>query len=87
MENRIGPLFIDPAFQGQGIAQKTMRQLERDFPNAESWELATILEEQGNCHLYEKLGYIRTGKTEKLNTGTTLGYFKKRGGTGACDTR
>lgn len=75
----IGPLFIAPVFQGRGIAQKAMKQLEKGFPDAMSWELATILEERGNCYLYEKLGYERTGKAEKLNEKTTLGYFKKEG--------
>ena len=30
------------------------------------WELDTILQETGNCYLYEKMGYYQTGKTEKV---------------------
>lgn len=78
----VGPLFIDPAFQGQGIAQETMKLLEKDFSGAASWELATILQEPGNCHLYEKLGYKRTGRSEKVNERMILVYFKKAGGAG-----
>lgn len=75
----IGPLFVDPSYQGFGIAQEVMKRVEEIFAQAATWELATILEERGNCHLYEKLGYEQTGKTEKLNGKTTLGFFKKEG--------
>ncbi len=42
-----------------------------------SWELATILEEERNFYLYEKMGYIRTGVNKKLNENTTLIFYKK----------
>ena len=47
------------------------------FPEARSFELATILEEERNCFLYEKMGYKRTEETKKLNDKTTLIYYKK----------
>lgn len=47
------------------------------FPEATSWELATILEEEKNCFLYEKMGYKRTEVIKKLNDETTLIYYKK----------
>lgn len=48
------------------------------FPKARSFELATILEEERNCFLYEKMGYKRTEVIKKLNDKTTLIYYKKR---------
>jgi hypothetical protein len=30
------------------------------------WILNTILQESGNCHLYEKIGYRKTGEMEKI---------------------
>ncbi len=32
-----------------------------------NWQLDTILQEKQNCYLYEKMGYRRTGKMEKVN--------------------
>lgn len=73
----ISPMFILSAYQGQGIAQKALTLVEKLFPQATTWELATIMEEERNCHLYEKLGYIKTGVIKKLNDNTTLGFYKK----------
>ena len=47
------------------------------FIKATSWELATILEEERNCYLYEKMGYIKTGVNKKLDENTTLIFYKK----------
>ncbi|AMQ06104.1 GNAT family N-acetyltransferase [Sporosarcina psychrophila] len=73
----ISPMFIQPKYQGQGIAQKAISQIEGLFPQAVSWELATIAEEKRNCYLYEKMGFIKTGETKKINDSTTLIYYKK----------
>ena len=45
-------MFIHPSYQGKGIAQKVLTLIEEMFPQATSWELATILEE-------EKIAFIR----------------------------
>jgi GNAT superfamily N-acetyltransferase len=70
-------MFILPTYQGKGIAQKAITLIEEVFPQATTWELATILEEERNCHLYEKMGYIQTGVSRKLNENTTLIFYKK----------
>lgn len=44
-----------------------MREAER-LHGATGWELSTILQEQGNCHLYEKMGYHRTGRRRSSTT-------------------
>lgn len=49
--------FFMPPYRNKGIAQKTILEVER----IHDWELVTILQEAGNCHLYEKMGYHRTG--------------------------
>lgn len=41
------------------------------------WELDTILQEKGNCHLYEKMGYHTTGKTEVINERLMLVFYEK----------
>ena len=43
----------------------------------EIWELSTILEEKGNCYLYEKLGYHPTGNTQVINDRLTLIFYHK----------
>lgn len=73
----ISPMFISPEYQGKGIAQKAIALIESMFPMADTWELATILEEKGNCYLYEKMGYKPTGLIKKLNDETTLVCYKK----------
>lgn len=76
---RISALCVLPEFQGRGIAQRALFEIEKMYPDVERWFLDTILEEAGNCHLYEKLGYKKTGKTEMINEKMTLVYYEKPG--------
>ncbi|TWT28396.1 GNAT family N-acetyltransferase [Planomicrobium sp. CPCC 101110] len=78
---QISPLFILPEYQGHGIAQKTIRQAEMRYPEAEIWTLFTLLEEPGNCYLYEKMGYIQIGQPRKLTDSATLVHYQKGMGT------
>lgn len=74
---RISPIFILPEFQGKGLAQEAIRLCEK-IHGSGNWELDTILQEQKNCHLYEKMGYRRTGKTEVINEKLTLTFYEKK---------
>lgn len=78
INKRISPIFILPEFQGQGIAQRAIRLCE-DIHGRKGWELETILQEQKNCHLYEKIGYRKTGKMQVVNEKLTLVFYEKRG--------
>lgn len=73
----ISPIFITPAFQGKGIAQQALRLAEENFGADRIWELSTLAEETGNCYLYEKLGYRRTPRVERINECATLVFYKK----------
>lgn len=73
---RISPIFILPEYRNRGYAQKAIK-LAEDIHGASGWELDTILQEKGNCHLYEKMGYYQTGKTEKINGQLTLISYRK----------
>lgn len=44
----------------------------------ENWELETILQEEKNCYLYEKMGYNQTGKTKMINERLTLVFYEKK---------
>lgn len=78
VNKRISPIFILPEFQGKGIAQKAILLCE-EMHGKDNWELDTILQEQRNCHLYEKMGYGRTGRQEKVNEKLTLVFYEKKG--------
>lgn len=73
---KISPLFVLPQFQGKGIAQAAIREAER-IHGSDNWCLDTILQEKGNCHLYEKMGYRQTGETRVINDRMTLVLYKK----------
>lgn len=76
INKRISPIFILPEFQGKGIAQEAIRLCEEKHGNG-NWELDTILQEPRNCHLYEKMGYRQTGKTEVINERLALVFYEK----------
>lgn len=73
---RISPIFIMPQYRNHGMAQKAIRAVE-ELHGSSNWELDTILQEKGNCYLYEKIGYHQNGKTEIVNDKMTLVYYKK----------
>ena len=73
---RISPIFIMKEYRGKGYAQAAIRAVE-ELHGSENWSLGTILQETGNCHLYEKMGYRRTGENEVINERMTIiGYEK-----------
>ena len=75
---RISPMLILPECQNNGFAQQALSAVEKLYPNAEEWKLDTIKEEVKLCYLYEKCGYIPTGKEEILKDGMTIAYYCKR---------
>ncbi|MBQ9679619.1 MAG: GNAT family N-acetyltransferase [Ruminococcus sp.] len=76
VRKRISPIFILPEYRSKGYAQAAIAQAER-IHGANGWSLDTILQEKGNCYLYEKLGYRQTGKTEVINDRMTLVFYEK----------
>ncbi|MEW8974692.1 MAG: GNAT family N-acetyltransferase [Exiguobacterium sp.] len=73
----ISPMFLDPARQGEGIAQRALQLVEAAYPAATTWELRTIREETRNCYFYEKMGYRLTGVSQPLNERATLVSYQK----------
>ena len=73
---RISPIFILKKYRNLGIAQAAITEAER-IHGRYGWELDTILQEKGNCYLYEKMGYKATVKTEKINDKMTLVFYEK----------
>ncbi|MEK4512137.1 N-acetyltransferase [Paenibacillus anaericanus] len=75
---RVSPVFILPEHQRKGFAKKVFSMIEDIYNDAVVWELDTILQEQGNCYLYEKLGYQKTGEIKEINEKMTIVYYEKR---------
>lgn len=73
---RISPIFVMSKYRNQGIAEQAIYEVEK-IHGSSDWELETILQETGNCHLYEKAGYTRTDRTEIINENMTLITFIK----------
>lgn len=72
----ISPLFILAEYRNRGHAQAAIREVER-IHGKHFWALDTILEEPGNCHLYEKLGYRRTGVPQRVRPNMTIIDYEK----------
>lgn len=75
---RVSALGVLPRCQGRGIAQKALLEIETVHSEVENWYLDTILQEEGNCRLYEKLGYRKTGKYEEIKENMTIVFYEKK---------
>ena len=73
---RISPLHIMPDYRGKGYAQVAMEEAER-IHGANHWQLDTILQEAGNCYLYEKMGYHQTGHQTIIKENMTIVDYEK----------
>lgn len=73
---KISPIFIMPEYRNNGYAQQAIKEAER-IHGKHHWKLDTILQEKGNCYLYEKLGYHKNGKTEIINDKMTIVFYEK----------
>jgi GNAT superfamily N-acetyltransferase len=73
---RISPIWIMPKHRNKGFAQAAIIAAEKMY-GSNHWCLDTILQESGNLHLYEKMGYHRTGKIEKVNDRMDIVFYEK----------
>ena len=69
---KVAALAVLPEFQNRGIAQRALAEIEQIYPLVKMWKLDTIKQEAGNCHLYEKLGYKRTGVEKYIKDDMTI---------------
>ena len=75
--NWISPIFIIPKFQNNGIASTVIEQVFDIYPDTIEWRLDTIKQETGNCHLYEKHGFVRVSEDIVVNEKMTLVDYVK----------
>lgn len=73
---RISPLWIMEEYRGRGYAQDAILAVEELY-GADYWCLDTIMQEKGNRHLYEKMGYHQTGRVEHINDRMDIVFYEK----------
>ena len=73
---RISPIWIMPKYRNKGYAQQAILAAEKIY-GSDHWCLDTILQEEGNLHLYEKLGYHQTGRVDKINDRMDIVFYEK----------
>ena len=73
---RISPLWIMAEYRGRGYAQQAILAAEELY-GQDNWSLDTILQEKGNCYLYEKMGYHRVGEIEHINDRMDIVFYEK----------
>ena len=70
-------VFINPAFQSRGIAQKAILMSEAFFEDAKQFFVDFPEDLQKNRRCYEKAGYRDTGMRIELQDGLALSCFEK----------
>ena len=73
----LAQILIIPEYQGLGYAQEAIHLVEAMYPNASLWRLDTIAQEAKLCHLYEKMGYHKTGHSEHIKNGMDIIFYEK----------
>ncbi len=51
--------------------------IEEKYKPENGWILDTILQEAGNCYLYEKIGYKKTGRIDNINKKMDIVHYEK----------
>ncbi len=73
---RISPIFIMPEHRNRGYARRAILEAEEIYGKS-GRVVETVLQEEGNLRLYEKLGYRRTGRVEHVNERMDLVFYEK----------
>jgi GNAT superfamily N-acetyltransferase len=76
---KLGRIFVDPEWHGQGIGKRAMALLFAAYPLAERWTLDTPTWNRRTRHFYESLGFVAVGERRELG-GPNLVLYERRGG-------
>lgn len=74
---RVGRAFLEPERQNRGIGSELLRFAESVSPETRRFVLDTPVWNLRTRHLYEKLGYVKTGEIES-GFGFLLIQYEKR---------
>lgn len=72
----IGKLIVHPNSQNRGIGKELLYAAEKQFPDAERYELFTGQKSKRNLHIYEKKGY-RIFKKKRISEKLSLVFLEK----------
>lgn len=72
----VNKLVVLPEYQGQGIGKALLLEIEKYFPNAEKFKLATGAKSKNNIGLYEKSGY-HVVKYDTFHDGVEAVFMEK----------
>ncbi len=64
-ENFLGTIFVDPAYQDQGIGSQAWQFIEATYPDTQTWTLETPVWATKNHHFYEKKCGFHKLRTEE----------------------
>lgn len=70
-------IFVVPEYQDKGIGQDAIALVEKEYPEVLTWALETPHDLYRNHHVYEKIGYVRTGREDFVNERLTIVHYKK----------
>lgn len=73
----IAQLYVDPAYQGQGVGRQAMLAAEAAYPRAVHWTLNTPLWALSNQRFYEGLGYQKSGLIDLPGVDFPLVVYEK----------
>ncbi|WP_413837783.1 GNAT family N-acetyltransferase [Desulfobacula sp.] len=72
----IGKLIVHPKNQNNGIGKKLLQAAEKQFPDAERYELFTGQKSKRNLYIYEKNGY-QIFKNKRISEKLFLVFLEK----------
>lgn len=73
----IGKLIVHPDYQNLGIGTKLLNAAEKQFPDAERYELFTGEKSEKSLYIYNKNGY-RIFKNKKVSEKLTIVFLEKK---------
>ena len=73
----ISPMFVIPSHWDEGIGTEALTKIFGKYSDTDKWSLATIEQDDRNCHFYEKLGFVRTGSRTVINDDMTIIGFER----------
>ncbi|MFX0067294.1 MAG: GNAT family N-acetyltransferase [Candidatus Hermodarchaeota archaeon] len=73
----VGPIYIHPDYQNQGLGTMVFNSLEALFPQITKWTLNTPSWAHRNHHFYKKVGYVKVGEIVLEGEPDSLFLFEK----------
>ena len=61
-DNILGTIFVDPAWQDQGVGRLIWEHIEKTYPETKSWRLGTPVWAIKNHYFYEKCGFSKVSE-------------------------